>query len=120
MAFVPPTTLSSPPPHSRSTSPRTRRPPAAAPTGLRNESVASATTRSCIRCCAHACWTRVCSTQAMLLQRAWANRFESSPGAQRQAFGVVLEVSREIDAKYGTRIVDAFRDNYLEGLYKRF
>ncbi|UCG88054.1 MAG: hypothetical protein JSW71_05785, partial [Gemmatimonadota bacterium] len=49
--------------------------------------------------------------------RKWLEYFKRSSGKQRKAFDILLDVSRSIDERYGTSIVQSAWKNIMEGLF---
>ena len=47
----------------------------------------------------------------------WARYFSANPGSQRKALDAVLDASREIDYKYGTKVTEAVWEHVLEGAF---
>lgn len=50
----------------------------------------------------------------------WQRYMRANPGAQRQALDALLDVSRQIDMKHGTRVTSDLWDNIVNGRFKRY
>ena len=50
----------------------------------------------------------------------WQALFENNPGSQRRAFDAILDVSRAMDTKYGTSIVQDFWNNVMNRRFFSF